>query len=167
MTAFADPPSKLDRAAFITRFGGIYAHNPWVAAAVFDGGNVSDTVGGLAEAMRKVVDGTPEDAKLLVLRAHAMPPGAIPDAEAYTAAGPEVLRAEATAEPLAYRRLTVAYQTRFDFPFVVDPVATTAAAIVEQLAQRLGNSRSTEFSLALEAVHAMARARLEALAAKA
>src|SRR5271168_2304619 len=45
-------PSELTRTLFIERFGGIYEHSPWIAAAAYDAGLASaDTADGLAKAL--------------------------------------------------------------------------------------------------------------------
>ena len=169
MTPFRDPPSALDRAAFLTRFGGVYEHNPWIAATVFDTGPVPDTVEALAAALKAVVEAAPKDAQLTLLKAH-------PDL-----AGRLAMRGELTAESSAeqasagldqcspeefqaFQRLNTAYRGRFDFPFIVAVRGLTRQEILERFAERLGNSPATEFRTALDQVHRIALLRLHALA---
>ena len=149
MTRFAQPPGALDRAAFISRFGDVYAHNPWVAAAVFDAGAVPDTVAAMAAALRVVVEATPESAQRTMLRAYpamTLPPGSDPAVET------------------TFQRLTAAYRARFDFPFVIAMDGLPAGAVVERLAERLGNGPAAEFRVALDEMHRVAAERLAALA---
>lgn len=151
MSDFVRPPSSLDRASFITRFGSVYAHNPWVAAEVFDGGAVPDTVSGLADALRAVVDAAPVSAQLVLLQTQAEP--------ALTAdEGGEAAR-------LALQRLSGAYRARFGFPFVIAADGLGAEALAERLAERLGNAPDAERGVALAALHRIARQRLETLVA--
>lgn len=169
MTAFRDPPSALDRAAFVTRFGGVYEHNPWIAAAVFDAGPVPDTVEALAAALKAVVEAAPQEAQLTLLRAH-------PDL-----AGKLALRGELTAESSteqasagldrcspeefqAFQRLNTAYRARFGFPFIIAVRGLTRTEILERFAQRIGNTPPAEFRTALDEVHRIALLRLMALA---
>ena len=149
MTRFAQSPSALDRAGFITRFGDVYAHNPWVAAAVFDSGPLPDTVTGMAAAMRSIVEAAPESAQRTMLR--AFPVMALP---ATTDAAVE----------MTFQRLTAAYRARFDLPFVVAAAGLPPEAVVERLAERLGNGPSAEFRVALDEMHRVAAQRLAAIA---
>ena len=67
-------PSRLTRTLFVERFGGVYEHSPWVAAAAYDAGLTSgaDTADGLAKALAAAAaKGTP-DAEA---RADRRPPG--------------------------------------------------------------------------------------------
>ena len=63
-------PSRLTRALFVERFGGVYEHSPWVAAQAYD--NVlpseADTAAGLAKAMAgAAAEGTDEQKRALIL----------------------------------------------------------------------------------------------------
>ena len=44
-------PSRLTRTLFVERFGGVYEHSPWVAAAAYDAGlgPSADTAEGFAQ----------------------------------------------------------------------------------------------------------------------
>ena len=64
------PPSALDRAGFAARYGGVYESSPWIAAAVWDAGEVADDADALAGAMARQVDRAGEAAQLALLRAH-------------------------------------------------------------------------------------------------
>jgi OHCU decarboxylase len=169
MTPFREPPSQLTRAEFMARFGGIYEHNPWIAAAVFDAGQGGDTVEALADAMRGVVEAAGEDAQRTLLRAH-------PDLAGRLAQAGD-LTAESTAEQAsagldqcspaefeAFQRLNAAYTSRFGFPFIIAVRGLTRQAILERFGERLGNSPAAEFREALDQVHRIARLRLHEIA---
>lgn len=169
MTAFADPPSSLSRAAFVARFGGVYEHSPWVAEAVWDGGTVADSVGALAEAMRAAVEDAPEAARLALLRAHPDLAGRLALAGALTADSTAEQAAAgldrcSPEELTAFQRLNTAYRARFGFPFIVAVRGLTREAILDRFGQRLGNGAAVEFRIALGEVHRIARLRLEAMA---
>ena len=151
MSDFVQPPSSLDRASFITCFGSVYAHNPWVAAEVFDTGAVPDTVSGLADALRAVVDAAPVSAHLVLLQTQT-------EAAVTVDEGGEAAR-------LALQRLGGAYRARFGFPFVIAAEGLTIETLAERVAERLGNAPEAERGVALAALHRIARQRLEALAA--
>ena len=166
-----DPPSTLDRADFVARFGSIYEHSPWVAETVWDSGRVPDDAEALAETMAAVVEQAGEAAQLALLRAH-------PDlAGKLAAAG--VLSPESTAEQagagldrctpeafLEFRRLNEAYKARFGFPFIVAVRDRDRAEILELFRDRLQNDAATEFREALNQVHRIALHRLLALAGR-
>jgi 2-oxo-4-hydroxy-4-carboxy--5-ureidoimidazoline (OHCU) decarboxylase len=154
MGAFAALQGGPDRAAFISRFGGVYEHNPWVAAAVYDGAADGDTAEALAAAMREVVETAPEAARLTLLRAQSDPlPRLLAQAH-----WPD-------AEAKALQRLVRAYSARFDLPFVIEGGTLAPAAILERCAERMGNARTAEFREALDEVHRLAWVRLAALTA--
>ena len=48
-------PSRLTRTLFVERFGGVYEHSPWIAAAAYDAGLKADAdaAEGLAKAMAR------------------------------------------------------------------------------------------------------------------
>ena len=62
-------PSQLTRTLFIERFGGVYEHSPWIAAAAYDAGLTSgaDTAEGLAKALAAAAaKGTTEQKRALI-----------------------------------------------------------------------------------------------------
>lgn len=164
-----DRPDTLPRDAFVARFGEVYEHSPWVAAAVWDASQVPDDMASLADIMAETVEAAGDEAKLRLLRAH-------PDLAGRLAVGGGITaesRAEqasvgldrCTPEEFAtFRRLNDAYKARFGFPFIIAVRGLDRAAILEAFRRRLGNDRKTEFREALDQVHRIARLRLLALA---
>jgi peptidoglycan/xylan/chitin deacetylase (PgdA/CDA1 family) len=65
-------PSRLSRALFVERFGGVYEHSPWVAEATFDGGlgPQADDAAGLVKAMAAAMAAGSEAAKRALVDAH-------------------------------------------------------------------------------------------------
>ena len=60
---------ELTRTLFIERFGGVYEHSPWIAAAAYDAGLASgaDTAEGLAKALAAAAaKGTTEQKRALI-----------------------------------------------------------------------------------------------------
>jgi OHCU decarboxylase len=166
------PPGALDRAGFLTRYGGVYEHSPWIAEAVWDAGAVPDTVSALANAMALRVESAGAEAQLALLRAH-------PDLAGKLAVRGE-LTAESTSEQAGagldhcsleefdeFRRLNTTYRARFGFPFILAVKGYDRAAILDQFRRRVGNDRTAEFREALNQVHCIARLRLQALAGEA
>lgn len=169
--AFDPPPRRLDRTAFVARFGGAYEHSPWIAEAVFDRGldAATDTAEGLHAAMAAAVNAAGRDAWLTLLRAH-------PDLAGKLAVRGE-LTAESTSEQAGagldrcspkefeeFQRLNDVYNTRFGFPFILAVKGYDRAGILEEFRRRVGNAPKAEFREALDQVHRIARLRLQALA---
>ncbi len=156
------------RDAFITRFGGIYEHSPWVAEAIFDKGNAPDDINQLAQAMAVVVDGAAHERQLALLRAH-------PDLAGRLAVRGELTQASTDEQKSAgldqcsheelekFQTLNKAYTGKFGFPFILAVSGTTRTQILENFETRLGNSSEQEFAAALAEVHKIARIRLEKL----
>lgn len=173
MTVFAvAPPSALDRARFIARYGGVYEHSPWIAEAVWDRGEASDEVEGLAVAMAAVVEGTGRERQLELLRAH-------PDLAGKLAVAGE-LTMESSAEQAGagldrcspqefaeFQELNRTYLERFGFPFILAVRGRNRREILEAFRARVDNPPDAEFREALDQVHRIARLRLESLAAEA
>ena len=169
MTRLKLPPSRLDRAGFLTRYGGVYEHSPWIAAAVWDAGRASDEAEALADAMAADVEAAGEAGQLDLLQAHPDLAGRLAVAGALTAdssaeqagAGLDRCTPEEFAE---FQRLNAAYKARFHFPFILAVRGHDRAGILEAFRRRLRNDRATEFREALDQVHRIARLRLIALA---
>jgi 2-oxo-4-hydroxy-4-carboxy-5-ureidoimidazoline decarboxylase len=162
----------MSRAEFVTRFGGVYEHSPWIAEAVCDAGLAErhDTVAGLADAMAAVLAGAGREAKLALIRAH-------PDLAGRAAIAGELTqssRAEQASAgldqctPAEYRRfqaLNAEYKSRFGFPFVLAVAGLSRRDILAAFAARIGNAPETEFEEALRQIDRIARLRLAAMAA--
>ena len=170
MSRFAKlPPGGLDRAGFLARYGGVYEHSPWIAAAVWDEGAVADEAETLAGAMAARVEAAGEEAQLALLRAH-------PDLAGKLAVRGD-LTAESTSEQAGagldrcsadefeeFQRLNDTYQARFGFPFILAVKGHDRAGILDAFRRRVNHDRASELSEALAQVHRIARLRLQALA---
>lgn len=173
VTAFkAAPPSALDRAGFLARYGGVYEHSPWIAAQVWDRGEASDEVEVLAAAMAARVEAATPQRQLELLRAHPDLAGRLavagdltPDSSAEQA-GAGLDRCT-PAEFAEFQDLNDTYVARFGFPFILAVRGRNRAEIVEIFRTRVENTPEVEFREALDQVHRIARLRLEALAAEA
>jgi len=165
----ADPPSSLDRSGFLSRYGGVYEHSPWIASAVWDADGVSDEVETLAARMAARVEAAPEDAKLALLRAHPDLAGKLAVRGELTAdstaeqagAGLDLCTPEEFAE---FQRLNGTYKAKFGFPFIIAVRGLDRTHILAAFRRRVDNDRATEFREALTQVHRIARLRLEGLA---
>ena len=158
----------MDTHDFISRFGAVYEHSPWVAeqaAAVAAG--VEDPQR-IAEIMADCVDNADVDRQLALIRAH-------PDlADRARAAGE--LTADSSAEQaragldrcskVEYERFSAlndAYKEKFSFPFVMAVRDSSCKEILEVFSRRLQNDYDEEFETALAEIHKIARLRLQAM----
>ena len=158
----------MDTHDFISRFGAVYEHSPWVAeqaAAVAAG--VEDPQR-IAEIMADCVDNADVDRQLALIRAH-------PDlADRARAAGE--LTADSSAEQASagldrcskveYERFSAlndAYKEKFSFPFVMAVRDSSCKEILEVFSRRLQNDYDEEFETALAEIHKIARLRLQAM----
>ncbi|WP_163558771.1 2-oxo-4-hydroxy-4-carboxy-5-ureidoimidazoline decarboxylase [Halomonas sp. NO4] len=164
-------PSQLDRDAFVTHYGDIYEHSPWVAADTWDRGLTAaeDTPDGLAEAMGKTLRAAAPERQLEVIRAHpdlagkAAIAGELTDDSTREQAGAGL--DQCTPEEMArFERLNAAYKQKFGFPFVMAVKGSDRHAILAAFATRLENSPEEERRTAVEQINRIARFRLEARA---
>jgi OHCU decarboxylase len=129
-----------DRNAFVARFGGVFEHSPWVAAAAYDAGPFG-SAGELHAAMVRAVDEAPRAARLELIRAHPELAGRAAIAgELSAASGREQNGAGLDRlTPDEHARLiaaTTAYRRRFGFPFVICVREHTTASIIESAERR-------------------------------
>lgn len=163
-------PSQMDRANFVSVFGGVFEHSPWIAERAFDGelGPANDTAEGLHFALCKIFRGASETERLGVLTAHPDLAGKLAAAKQLTAdstaeqasAGLDALTDE---EKAMFTQLNNAYVAKFSFPFIIAVKGRTKAEIVEAFKTRINNDRATEFETACSQVERIALLRLRAL----
>lgn len=167
---FKQPPRALEREDFLARFGAVYEHSPWIAETVFEAGLTPrhDRPLGLHEAMRKVVEDSPRDRQLALLRAHPDLAGKLAVAGGLTAqsageqAGAGLDRC--TAEEFArFTALNDAYKAKFGFPFIIAVKGRSRGEILAAFETRSGNDSVIEFRTALDEVHKIALFRLRDL----
>ena len=165
------PPSALDRAGFLARYGGVYEASPWIAEAVWYRGAAADHLEPLADAMAAEVEAAGRDAQLALLRAHPDLAGKLAVAGALTRASTEEQAGagleNCTPEQFAaFQRLNAAYVARCGFPFILAVRGRTRDEILAIFERRAKADPEAEFREALDQVHRIARLRLAALAAE-
>ena len=168
---FRVPPDSLDKAGFMSEFGGIYEHSPWVAETMLAEGVGTDdgAVPHFAARIAAIVDAAGHDRQLALLRAHPELAGKLAVAGGLTA--------ESTAEqagagldrcsPEEFARFTELndrYGAKFGHPFIIAVRGLDRSAILAAFKTRVNNDPATEFATALAEVHKIARLRLELLA---
>lgn len=161
-------PSQMAREPFITGFGGIYEHSPWIAERAFDLelGPAHDNALGLANALARVFRSASPTERLGVLKAHPDLAGKLAVARRLTEASSTEqasagLDALSDAERATFQRLNADYQTRFGFPFIIAVRDHDKAGILAAFRHRLANDQPTEFATACAEVERIAALRLK------
>jgi OHCU decarboxylase len=163
-------PSRMDRAAFVAAYGGVFEHSPWVAERAWDGelGPHHDTAVGLWHAMAMQFRVASDAERMGVLRAHPDLAGKLAAAKRLTAESTAEqasagLDALTDAERARFTVLNKAYAERFGFPFIIAVRDHTKAQILAAFETRIANTPAEEFATACRQVERIARLRLDAL----
>ncbi|WP_026379751.1 allantoinase PuuE [Afifella pfennigii] len=163
-------PSRMDRASFVAKFGGVFEHSPWIAEAAYERelGPANDTAPGLWGAMVAVFRTAGEDAKLAVLAAHPDLAGRLALAKNLTAVSSAEqeaagLDALSEAELSRFSDLNGAYREKFGFPFIMAVKGRGKDDILAAFQARLGHDREREFTAACREVEKIALLRLKDL----
>ena len=161
-------PSDMDRATFVSEFGGVFEHSPWIAEGAHDLelGPTHDSATGVHAALARVFRTAPEDKRLGVLTAHPDLAGKLAAAGRLTAestaeqagAGLDMLTDE---ERATFTELNDAYTSKFGFPFIIAVRDNTKASIMEAFRRRIENDRQTEFAEACRQVERIAELRIQ------
>lgn len=160
-------PSRMDRDAFVTAFGSIYEHSPWVAERAYELelGPVHDRAKGLANALARVFRTATHDERMGVLVAHPDLAGKLAAAKRLTAestaeqasAGLDALTDE---ERETFQRLNAEYVEKHGFPFIIAVKENTKASILTAFKARISNDTETEFATACAQVERIGYHRL-------
>jgi len=161
-------PSQMSREDFVSVYGGIFEHSPWIANRAFDLelGPTHDTAAGVHSALCRVFRTATKDERLSVLCAH-------PDLAGKLAAAKQ-LTAESTAEQAGagldaltdterarFQALNTEYVTKHGFPFIIAVRDHTKASIMNNFEMRIANDTRTEFDEACRQVERIAEFRLQ------
>jgi 2-oxo-4-hydroxy-4-carboxy-5-ureidoimidazoline decarboxylase len=157
--------NALTPAAFLTVFGDVAEHSPWVAEAAARARPFADREAAIA-AFDAAMRGARRAAQLELVRAH-------PDLAGRAAIAGEVaadsLREQAGAgldrltpgEFARFTRLNDLYRETFGFPFIFAVKGATKDMILAAFEARVGNDPHTEFETALDQIARIFRFRLE------
>ncbi|MCR9170007.1 MULTISPECIES: allantoinase PuuE [Marivita] len=163
----AQRPSDMSQEDFVTAFGGIFEHSPWIAerACAYESGPTHDTARGVHSLLFRAFRTATDDERLGVLNAH-------PDLAGKLAAAGR-LTAESTAEQagagldmltdderVTFQKLNTDYVARHGFPFIIAVKDNTKASILDAFHRRIENDRDTEFAEACRQVERIAELRL-------
>ena len=163
-------PSDMDREAFVSAFGGIFEHSPWVAerAWALELGPTHDTATVVHSALVRAFRSASEAERMAVLRAHPDLAGKLAQAKRLTAESTSEqasagLNALTDAERETFTRLNADYVEKHRFPFIIAVRDHTKASILAAFDRRIGNDSATEFAEACAQVERIAEFRLRDL----
>ncbi|WP_298565424.1 allantoinase PuuE [uncultured Aliiroseovarius sp.] len=163
-------PSQMDKARFVSLYGSIFEHSPWIAERAFDLelGPAHDSAAGVHNALSRAFRVASEEERLGVLTAH-------PDLAGKLAAAGE-LTAESTSEQAGagldfltneeretFTKLNDEYVAKHGFPFIIAVRDHDKASILANFNERIDNDRDTEFAEACRQVERIAQFRLKDL----
>ena len=163
--------NAFDAPTFVSVFGGVYEHSPWVAATAAAGRPYAD-LRSLVAAMQSVVDAASHEAQLGLIRAHPELLGRLAPSEPPA----ETLTTESRSEQASagldccsreelglLRALNHAYRNKFDFPFIVAVRGLSRMEIIARLSARIENKTELEFQNNLAEISKIAELRLAAV----
>ena len=158
------------REEFVTRFGGVFEHSPFIAERAYDDGFIHGelTADRVHTPMVAVFRAASEDERLGVLRAHPDLAGRLAISGELTedsrqeqaGAGLDRLSAE---EHKRFTELNDRYTEKFGFPFIIAVKGLNRHDILSAFETRIGNGAAEEFETATAQVEKIARLRLSAM----
>ncbi|MGB0694872.1 MAG: allantoinase PuuE [Rhodospirillaceae bacterium] len=164
----AEPPSRMEAEAFVSRFGGVFEHSPWIAEGAhgLELGPAHDSAVGLHNALCRVFRMAGAEQKRAVLRAHPDLAGKLAQAKRLTAESTAEqagagLDALTDAERTRFTELNEAYKAKFGFPFILAVKGLGKAQILAAFKRRIDHDPDTEFAEACKQVERIALLRLK------
>lgn len=160
----------ISRDEFVSRFGGVFEHSPFIAERAYDVGAVAEpfTSGGVHAGLVRFFRAASEAERLGVLQAHPDLAGRLAIAGELTEdsrkeqAGAGLDRLSPT-EHARFTELNAAYVVKFDFPFIIAVKRLGKDDILAAFETRVGNDRDTEFATATAQVEKIALLRLQSM----
>lgn len=155
---------------FVSLYGGIYEHSPWVAEEAAADAADSGSTERIAEIMADCVDNASVERQLTLIRAHpdlagrAQVAGELTE-DSTTEQSRAGLDQCSTEEYEQFQSLNDRYHDKFGFPFVMAVRDSSRAEILVAFASRLEHDVNTEFETALAEIHKIANLRLRAMEA--
>jgi 2-oxo-4-hydroxy-4-carboxy-5-ureidoimidazoline decarboxylase len=162
-----DRLNKLTSTEFVEELKDLFEHSPWIVE-----GTVADRPFFDGEAfytaLVEVLDATPVEAKVELIKAHPDLAGKLAVAGELTDFSAEEQQSarldQLTAEQFKYiSALNERYRERFGFPFVICVKEQTQESIFEHFAKRVENERSVEIEAALTQIKRIAWHRLQSV----
>jgi 2-oxo-4-hydroxy-4-carboxy-5-ureidoimidazoline decarboxylase len=159
--------NKMERVAFVQKFGGIFENSPWVAEKAWDKRPFA-SVDELHAAMVVVARYATAPKQIALLQAHPDLAGKEAQAGSMTTSSVSEqasagLNALSREEFKKITDLNSAYKEKFGFPFIIAVRMHTKEGIFFEFERRLKNDTPTEFANDLQNVYAITRLRLDKL----
>jgi 2-oxo-4-hydroxy-4-carboxy-5-ureidoimidazoline decarboxylase len=156
--------NRMDESTFVSVFGGVYEHSPWVAGAAWQLRPFS-SLDALHAAMDNIVHAAGQNRQMTLIKAHPELAGRLARCGQLTAesrseqaqAGLASLPENLTKQML---ELNSNYQKKFGFPFIICARLNNVATILQAMEDRLTNDCEMEFKTALQEISKIARLRL-------
>ncbi len=160
-------PASLEKCDFVTTFGAIYEHSPWIAEQAFDLGITAehDQIETLHSLFCDVFLSADKDAQLGVIIAH-------PDLAGRAARAGELTKESTNEQASAgidtltedefnrFTELNDVYKAKFGFPFIMAVKGSNKYAILSGFEERIHNTPEQEFTRALAEINKIAAFRL-------
>ncbi|MBB4291048.1 OHCU decarboxylase [Rhizobium leguminosarum] len=160
----------MSREDFVSRFGGVFEHSPFIAERAYDAGSVTEplTASGVHAALTSVFRAASQEERLGVLNAHPDLAGRLAISGELTedsrkeqsGAGLDRL---SPAEHARFTELNSAYVEKFGFPFIIAVKGLGKGDILSAFETRIGNGRDEEFATATAQVEKIALLRLTSM----
>ena len=154
----------LERDDFISRFGGVFEHSPFIAERAYDAGLVIEplTARGVHEALCVPFRAASYEERLGVLRAHPDLAGGLTEDSKKEQAGAGLDRLT-PEEHARFTALNTAYVEKNSFPFIIAVKGLNKDDILRAFEERIHNDAEQEFATATAQVEKIAYLRLSAL----
>ncbi|ARO25213.1 OHCU decarboxylase [Rhizobium sp. S9] len=160
----------LSREDFVSRFGGVFEHSPFIAERAYDAGSVTEplTASAVHAALTAAFRAASREERLGVLRAHPDLAGRLAIAGELTEdsrkeqAGAGLDRLS-PAEHARFTELNTAYVEKYDFPFIIAVKGLDKDDILSAFELRIANGRDEEFATATTQVERIALLRLTSM----
>ncbi len=159
----------MDKATFVTRFGGVFEHSPWIAERAFDLGLEGKLdAKAVHKALVAAFRAASEKERLKVLQAHPDLAGKLAIAGGLTRdskneqAGAGLDRLS-HAEHERFTDLNIRYVEKFGFPFIIAVKGLDKSDILSAFENRIHHARHDEFDAACAQVEKIAWLRLSSL----
>ncbi len=159
---------QLNLDEFVSRYGGIYEHSPWVAEETHELAGEIEDVGELAAVFAMCVEEATDERKLALICAHPDLAGKAAISGKLTEES-NVEQASAGMDQCSkeeyqqFQDLNDQYKDKFGFPFVMAIRDSDRQEILAAFQRRLENDSQTEFDTAIREIHKIARLRLQGL----
>ena len=163
-------PSNMGRDDFVTMYGGVFEHSPWVAerAHRLELGPMHDSATGLHNALCRAFRSADVERRLGVLAAHPDLAGKLAAAKRLTTLSTSEqakagLDALTDVERVIFTDLNNAYVAKHGFPFIIAVRDHTKESILKAFGARMKNDHAEELDEACRQVERIAKFRLRDL----